>query len=87
MNINFQSGMTETEKKAIYSSISTIAATPYGSAPYLRDMGIRNYTFGQSDLEKNAHSAEVIQQIGEWEDRVSVSGITYNGNEMEVTLQ
>lgn len=87
MKINFTEDMTETEEKAIYSSISTIASTPYGTVPYLRDMGIKNINPDNSDLARNAFSTEVISQASEWEDRVTIESIEFNGNEMEVTLQ
>lgn len=82
-----KTGLTETEIQAVSSSLTMIAGTPYGATPYLRDMGIREYLPDDaSDLQKNAHIADVIEQIGLWEDRVEVDQITFDGNEMKVVV-
>ncbi|MBE5910879.1 hypothetical protein [Pseudobutyrivibrio sp.] len=70
--------MTETEIDAIENSISTIASTPYGTAPYMRSMGIKKYPpETDSDVAKNQYATEVITQCGIWEDRVKVSEVKF----------
>ena len=41
MTVDFTNtkNLTEAERKSIENSISTIAGTPYGSAPFIRNMG------------------------------------------------
>ncbi|MCM1235645.1 MAG: hypothetical protein NC489_36575 [Ruminococcus flavefaciens] len=80
--------MTETEKKSIFSSVSTIAATPYGTAPYMRDMGIKKYLLSErTETIKNARASEIMEQIEMWDDRVSVKRVSFQGDEMMVMLE
>lgn len=71
--------ITETEKGSIENSFSTIASTPYGSAPFIRNMGIKNYPpKNASDLERNRYATEVITQCGIWEDRATLRQVVFN---------
>lgn len=73
--------MTATEQDSIENSISTIASTPYGSAPFIRSMGIKNYPPEyRSELSQNRYAAEVITQCGIWEDRATVNGVHFDEN-------
>jgi phage baseplate assembly protein W len=73
--------LTETERDSIENSISTIAETPYGTAPFIRGMGVRNYPpASASDIDRNRYATEVITQCGLWEDRAGVSSISFNDN-------
>ncbi|MBE5917821.1 MAG: hypothetical protein E7273_13385 [Pseudobutyrivibrio ruminis] len=80
--------MTETETDAIENSISTISSTPYGTAPYLRSMGIKNYPPEfNSDIAKNKYATEVITQTGIWEDRAKVTEVKFTDeNEVKVVI-
>lgn len=91
MKIDFMDGaskLTQTDKEGIRSSISMICSTPYGTAPFMREMGLTRYLPDEdSPLEKNRHASEVIEQVQQWEDRVSVREVRYSGgNGMEVVL-
>lgn len=80
MKIEFTGGreMTATERSAIEDSISTLSSTPYGTAPYARDMGIKEYPpKSTSEIAKNRYATEVITQAARWEDRAKVSEVRY----------
>jgi phage baseplate assembly protein W len=89
MTIDFRTAgaMTDTERDSITNSISTIAETPYGSAPYMRGMGVRSYPpESESETALNRYATEVITQCGIWEDRAAVSEISYKDNEMRMVI-
>lgn len=72
--------ITETERSSIENSIGTIASTPYGSAPFARNMGVKNYPpKSDSELERNRYATEVITQCGIWEDRAQLRQVIVNG--------
>lgn len=81
--------MTETEADSIKNSISTIASTPYASAPYMRDMGIKAYPpESNSIIAKNQYASEVITQCELWEDRASIAEVVFdNDNEVRVVIE
>lgn len=81
--------MTETEWDSIQNSIGTLASTPYGTAPFIRSMGIRNYPpQSVSDIDRNSYVTEVITQAGKWEDRAKVSEVKFeNENEIKVVIE
>lgn len=72
--------ITETERESIENNISTIASTPYGSAPFIRNMGIKHPPESKSDLEWNRYAMEVITQCTIWEDRAQVQQIALDQN-------
>lgn len=73
--------MTSTERDSVTNNISTIASTPYASAPYIRSMGIKNYPpESNSEIAKNQYAAEVMTQCGIWENRAKVSGVYFGEN-------
>lgn len=80
--------MTATDQESIENSIGTIASTPYGAAPFIRSMGIKNYPPEvNSELPKNLYAAEVITQTGIWEDRARVEEVQVDrNNEVRVVL-
>lgn len=81
------SELTETEKEGIRSSVGMICSTPYGTAPFMREMGLTTYLpEDNSPIAKNRHASEVIEQVQQWEDRVSVREVRYSENDMEVVL-
>lgn len=74
-------GIESTERDSIENSIGTIASTPYGAAPFLRNMGIKNYPpDNKSELSKNRYATEVITQCQIWEDRVKLKGLHFEEN-------
>lgn len=85
MEIEYASGasmnITETERNSVENSIGTIASTPYGTAPFIRNMGIRDYPpKDDSEIAKNRYATEVITQCGIWEDRARPRQILFEGN-------
>ncbi len=73
--------MNATEQDSVINSISTIASTPYATAPYIRSLGIRNYPpESNSEISRNKYAAEVITQCSMWEDRVEVSEVRFGKN-------
>ena len=81
--------ISETEKNSIENSIGTIASTPFGTAPFIRNMGIRDYPpKDNSGLAQNRYAAEVITQCGIWEDRAQPRQVTFNNNnEVRVVIE
>ncbi|MCM1045645.1 MAG: hypothetical protein NC417_09055 [Candidatus Gastranaerophilales bacterium] len=81
--------LTATERDAIENSISTIASTPYSTAPFLRNMGIKDYPpKNNSEIAKNRYATEVIAQTAMWEDRAQVSEIRCTeDNEARVVIK
>ncbi len=81
--------LTAAERKAIENSISTIAGTPYASAPFIRNMGIKKYPpDSNSEIAKNQYATEVITQTAIWEDRAQVSEVRYTeDNEARVVMK
>ena len=72
-------GIADAERDSIENSIGTIASTPYGAAPFIRSMGIKNYPpDNDSALARNRYAAEVISQCGIWEDRAKLEKITFD---------
>ncbi|MCI9142080.1 MAG: hypothetical protein HFH87_05575 [Lachnospiraceae bacterium] len=91
MTVDFTNtkNLTEAERKSIENSISTIAGTPYGSAPFIRNMGIKEYPpDSNSEIAKNRYATEVITQTAVWEDRAQVSEVKYTeGNEARMVIK
>lgn len=80
--------LTDTEKDSIENNISTIAETPYGTAPFIRSMGVKNYPPATaSDIDKNKYATEVITQCGIWEDRAKVSSVTFNDDNVRMVIK
>ena len=81
--------MTDTERDSIQNSIETLASTPYGTAPFIRNMGIKNYPpQSASDIDRNSYVTEVITQAGKWEDRAKVSEVKFeNENGIKVVIE
>lgn len=81
--------LTATERDAIEDSISTIASTPYATAPFMRSMGIKEYPpSSDSEIAKNRYATEVISQTAMWEDRAQVSEVRYTkDNEVRVVIK
>lgn len=88
VELNTAKKMTKTESESIKDSIGTLAATPYGSAPFIRNMGIKIYPPpSESDIDRNNYATEVITQAGIWEDRAKVAEVTFMGdNETKVVM-
>lgn len=81
-----QISMTATEKSSIEDSIMTIASTPYGTAPFMRSMGIRNYPpESDSEIARNQYATEAMTQCRAWEDRARVSEVIF-GEDKEVRM-
>ena len=91
MTLDFTSTreMTVTERDAIENSIGTIAGTPYATAPFIRDMGIKGYPpDSNSEIAKNRYATEVITQTAKWEDRAQVSEVGFTeDNEARVVIK
>lgn len=92
MNIDYvgenKKTLTATDRESIKNSIGTLASTPYGSAPFIRSMGIKNYPpEDNSELSHNQYATEVITQAGIWENRAKVSEVQFDeNNEARVVL-
>ena len=88
MEVEILSGkkMTKTESESIRNNIKTLASTPYGTAPFIRDMGIKDYPpQDASEIKQNSYAAEVITQTRIWEDRAKVSEVSFDeGNRVKV---
>ena len=81
-------GITETQQNSIENSISTIASTPYGSAPFIRNMGIREYPpRDDSEMSRNRYATEVITQCGIWEDRVLLRQVVFDGDKARMVIE
>lgn len=91
MVLDFKSAeeMTGTERDAVENSISTIASTPYATAPFIRDMGIKEYPLkSNSEIARNRYATEVITQAALWEDRAKVSEVRYtNDDSVKVVIK
>ena len=85
---NNEMNLTDTEQESIENSISTIASTPYGTAPFIRSMGIKNYPANSnSEIDRNKYATEVISQCRQWEDRARVSEVKFTGdNEVRMVI-
>lgn len=81
--------ITATERDAIENSISTISSTPYATAPFIRNMGIKGYPLkSNSEVARNRYATEVITQTTLWEDRAQVSEVKYtDDNEVKVVVK
>lgn len=91
MTVDFSNtkNLTAAERDAIENSISTIASTPYAAAPFIRNMGIKEYPpDSDSEISKNRYATEVITQTAIWEDRAQVSEVRYaEGNEARMVIK
>ncbi len=90
MTLDFTSAkeLTATERDAIENSISTIAGTPYATAPFMRSMGIKGYPpESNSEIAKNRYATEVITQTARWEDRAYVSEVRQEGDEVRMVIK
>lgn len=90
MTIDYEDtkSLTDTERDSIENNISTIAGTPYGTAPFIRSMGIKNYPpESASDIDKNRYATEVITQCGLWEDRAKVASINFEDNNIRMVIK
>lgn len=91
MTVDFTNAkkLTATERDSIENSISTIAGTPYAAAPFIRNMGIKEYPpDSNSEIAKNRYATEVITQTAIWEDRAQVSEVRYTeGNEVRMVIK
>ncbi len=86
MVFEYDGKLTKTEQESIENSIGTIASTPYGTVPFMRDFGIKNYMV-DTEIEKNQYATEVMTQCMQWEDRVQVSEIHFTeNNEVRMVL-
>lgn len=71
-----------TAQDNIVSCASMILSTVRESMPYMRDMGISDEILGQSTpYAEDMYISEAIDQIEEWEDRVTVREIHMMLNE------
>lgn len=78
--------ITRTEKESIMNNIGTLASTPYGSIPLLRDAGV-HLPEDISQYSRNAYATELIEQAEEYEDRAEVSEVNFlNENEVKVEI-
>lgn len=91
MVIDFKNAkeITATERDAIENSISTISSTPYATAPFMRNMGIKGYPpESNSEIARNRYATEVITQTALWEDRVQVSEVRCtDDNEVRMVIK
>ena len=84
---NISTEMSETERRSIFSSLSIIAATPYATVPYIRNLGIEEFPEDNSEFAQNEYATEVMGQVEIWEDRVTISEISFdNDNEVRMVI-
>ena len=69
-NVEFAGEYSNTDRKMIEDNLGTIASTPYGSAPYARDIGVHRI----------ALPTQLIAQAEEWEDRAEVTQVDVDNN-------
>ena len=66
------------EAADIIDCVGTIISTPYGTMPYMRDMGISSDIIGSSTpAAQEQLFNEVVEQVDDWEDRATVSEVTF----------
>lgn len=80
--------VSEQEQKSILSCIRTIAATPHGAAPYMRDMGMQKlFPDNNSPMAENEYISDLMGQLEEYEGRITPSRIYFeNDNELKVVV-
>lgn len=66
---------TKTERESILNNIATLASTPYGTAPFLRDAGV-HMPDNLNDYNRNTYAAEIIDMAETYEDRAEVTEVT-----------
>jgi len=73
--------MTDSDMNSIENNIGTLASTPWASAPFLRGMGIKEYPPKDlSEMARTKYAAEVMREVGKYEDRVKVSKVSLDEN-------
>lgn len=76
----------------IVECVGNILATPYGTMPYMRGMGIKAdvLTLKNGELY-GAYHAQAIDQIEEFEDRCSIGEVRFqdtgDGSKVKVVLE
>lgn len=62
----------------IAACVGNILATPYGTMPYMRSMGIETdvLSLKNSELE-GEYYAQAVDQVEEWEERASIGEIIF----------
>ena len=81
-------GLTQSEKDSIENNISTIASTPYATAPFIRNMGIKKYPpETQSSIEENQYATEVMSQTSIWEDRAKVTEVHFENKNVRMVVE
>ena len=78
-NVEFAGEYSNTDRKMIEDNLGTIASTPYGSAPYARDVGVHRIAL-PTQYAKNEYASELIAQAEEWEDRAEVTQVDVDNN-------
>lgn len=64
------------EASDVIECAETILTTPYGSMPYMRDMGITSDVLGMSSPNSmESYFNQAVDQIDMWEERASVSEV------------
>ena len=77
--------ISKTEKESIMNNLGTLASTPYGSIPLLRDAGMQ-FPEDASQYSRNAYITELIEQAEQYEDRAEISAAEFL-NEEEVKVE
>lgn len=76
---------TRRDAKDITECVGTILATPYGSMPYMRDMGITSDVIGRNAEEiEGEYFNQAVDQVETWEERARVSEVLF-GAKTEMT--
>ena len=67
---------THSDAEDITECVGTILATPYGSMPYMRDMGITSDVIGRNVEElEGEYFNQAVDQVETWEERAHVSEV------------
>lgn len=81
IDVNGELGeITNTEKESILNNIGTLAETPYGTIPLLRDAGV-HMPQNASAAEMNKYTTEVMEQADTYEDRAEVVQVSAEDQE------
>ena len=71
--------VTETEKESVLKNIGTLAETPYGTAPFLRDAGV-HLPENLTEYSRNRYATEIINNAETYEDRAEVYEVKVDEN-------
>ena len=78
--------LTKATVQSFVRAVQTISSTEHGTVPLSRDMGVTGLPENNSPEALNKYAAEIVEQVGEWEDNIDVEEVTFGDNEAKVVL-